>query len=96
MFFACMSEHFTTPGVVVGMALVVGANNALKVHGKATKQHAIWRVIGFLFAFLAFKRGSFVPMPAGLDVVDLAIGLSQVMMGAVPYAHLKKNGSRPI
>jgi len=104
-----MSGHFTTAGFVAGTALIVGAYVALRVHGKATKQDAIWRVAGFLFAFLgfilifgdfvyslAFKRGSFVPMPVGLDIVDLAIGLSQVVMGAVLYAYLKKNGSRPI
>jgi hypothetical protein len=35
-------------------------------------------------------------MPAGLDIVSLAIGLSQVVTGALLLAHFKKQGFRPI
>lgn len=35
-------------------------------------------------------------MPAGLNIVDLAIGLSLVVTGALYYAHFKKHASRPI
>jgi hypothetical protein len=35
-------------------------------------------------------------MPAGLDIVSLAIGLSQVLTGILLHAHFKKHGSRPI
>jgi hypothetical protein len=35
-------------------------------------------------------------MPAGLDIVSLAIGLSLVVTGALQLAHFRKHGFRPI
>jgi hypothetical protein len=35
-------------------------------------------------------------MPAGLDIVSLAIGLSQVLTGILLPAHFKKHGFSPV
>lgn len=35
-------------------------------------------------------------MPAGLDIVSLAIGLSQVLTGILLHVHFKKHGVRPV
>jgi hypothetical protein len=35
-------------------------------------------------------------MPAGLDIVSLAIGLSQVLTGILLHVHFKKHGFSPV